>query len=222
MNCCQCEGIEQVFDEKHVEERLRAYRRSGPQKGTRLLVEALQKAGVEGKTLLDIGGGIGAIQHLLLKAGAREAITVEASTASLVAAKREAQAQQLDGRIRYYQGDFTDLEEQIPAADIVTLDRVLCCYHDMPTLVSSSIAHARELYGLVYPHDNWWLRAGVRLMNFTFWLRRIPFRGYIHSSETVDTLIRQRGFTRLASTGTLIWQIVVYRRTEDGRPPPHS
>jgi magnesium-protoporphyrin O-methyltransferase len=61
MDCCQCEGIETLFNEKEAKHKLKVYRKDGPAKTTRMLVEALRVEGVQGLTLLDIGGGVGAI-----------------------------------------------------------------------------------------------------------------------------------------------------------------
>ena len=56
------------------------------------MIDALKTEGVEDATLLDIGGGIGAIQHELLAAGAAHATSVDASAAYLEAAQRRASA----------------------------------------------------------------------------------------------------------------------------------
>jgi hypothetical protein len=50
-------------------------------------------------------------------------------------------------------GDFVALAPALSAADVVTLDRVICCYDDMPALVGRSAALAERLYGVVYPRD---------------------------------------------------------------------
>src|SRR5678815_66764 len=69
LTCCQCQGIEQLFGKREAMRRLRAYLRRGSDKTTRLLVDALLAEGIEGATLLDIGGGVGALQLELLSAG---------------------------------------------------------------------------------------------------------------------------------------------------------
>ena len=66
MDCCQCQGIEQVFDERQAKKDLKQYRKKGPSSTTRILVEAIKAQGVQDLSLLDIGGGVGAIQHGLL------------------------------------------------------------------------------------------------------------------------------------------------------------
>ena len=105
---------------------------------TRTLIEALKAEGVEGATLLDIGGGIGVIQHELLAAGAASAISVDASSAYLDAAREESDRRGLRGRVTYRHGDFVELAESVPPADIVTLERVLNVYPDWVRLAGVS------------------------------------------------------------------------------------
>ena len=93
MNCSQCQGIESVFDRKTAAQKLTQYRRQGPDQTTRMLIDALKSEGVEDLTLLDIGGGVGAIQYELIKAGVRSATSVDASSAYLAVARDEAQRQ---------------------------------------------------------------------------------------------------------------------------------
>ena len=212
MTCPQCRGLEQLFDEKTAAQDLKAYRKKGPSKTTRLLLAALKSAGVEGATVLDIGGGVGAIQHDLLQAGAGRAIHVDASTAYLDAAKNEAEQQGHAERVEYHFGNFVDLAPDLAAADIVTLDRAICCYPDMPALVGLSAGKARRLYGLVYPRDTWWMRLGSRLLNGFLWLQRTPYRFFVHSRQDVEAVVRESGLTRHYYHQTFLWRIAVYRR----------
>ena len=95
MNCCQCQGIEELFSQEYVAKELSRYRSKGPDRTTRILTEAITELGVEGLTLLDIGGGVGAIQYELLASGVDQATNVEASTAYIEAAREEAQRRRL-------------------------------------------------------------------------------------------------------------------------------
>lgn len=216
MDCCQCRGIESQFDRNEAARKLRAYRRQGPARSTRILIDALLAEGVAGGTLLDIGGGVGAVQHALLSAGATSAVGVDASRAYLDVAKAEATRQGHATRISYQYGNFVDLAEAITPADIVTLDRVICCYHDMPALVGHSAAKARRLYGLVYPRDNWLVRAGTRAANALLWLQRTPFRIFAHRRAAVDAVVRRHNLERIFSRNVGLWQVVVYARVAQG------
>ncbi|HEV2130216.1 MAG TPA: methyltransferase domain-containing protein [Longimicrobiaceae bacterium] len=213
MNCCgHCAGIEKQFNAKTASSDLRRYRRKGPLKSTRLLLDALRRESVGGMTLLDIGGGIGAIHHELLASGAESATHVDASPAYLAAAREEARRRGHESRVTFRHGDFVELAPELPPVDIVTLDRVICCYPDMERLVGLSAARARRLYGLVYPRDRWWLRSVFPLSNLYFRLRRCPFRVYNHPVEDVDAVVREQGLEPRFRGTTPLWQVVVYAR----------
>jgi hypothetical protein len=215
MNCSHCQGAEKLFSSGLVQRELRQYRAKGPGKTTRLLTEALKSASIEGSTLLDIGGGIGAIQNELLRAGVHSAIAVDASAAYLQAARQEAERQGHSDRITYQHGDFVDLASHLPQADLVTLEKVICCYPDVRTLVGLSSMHARRLYGFVIPRDTWWMKVGSALGNLIFRLQRNSFRTFVHPTPVVDAVVRANGFERRYYRRTFLWQVLVYARHGD-------
>ena len=133
------------YSEKLATSELRSYREKGPISSTRALIEALRAEGVEGSTLLDVGGGIGAIQHELLAAGVASATSADASAPYLSAAREESDRRGHGGRVTYLHGDFVELAESVPPADIVTLDRVINVYPDWQRLVEVSAEHAQRL-----------------------------------------------------------------------------
>lgn len=211
MDCCQCQGLERETKKWALED-LALYRRGKPVKTTPMLIRTLVDRGVDGLTLLDIGGGIGAVQLELLRAGATSATSVEASAAYLDVARQEAARAAMDQRITYFHGDFVSLASGIPEADIVTLDRVICCYDDVEVLVSLSAAKARKLYGLVYPRAVWWVKMGLFFENLGYRIRRSPFRAFVHPTELVDRLVRNAGLKEIHHRTTFAWQVVIYQR----------
>jgi 2-polyprenyl-3-methyl-5-hydroxy-6-metoxy-1,4-benzoquinol methylase len=163
MACCHhCQDAENVFDQRDARRRLARYQRRRPEGTTRLLIEALRGTAIYGTTVLDIGGGVGVIHHELLRAGAARATDVDASSAYLAVACDESVRQGHAEQVRYLHGDFVTLAPSIEPADVVALDRVVCCYPDMPALVGSAAARANRLLGLVYPRDAWWVCLGIR------------------------------------------------------------
>jgi magnesium-protoporphyrin O-methyltransferase len=158
-----------------------------------LLIAALEAAGVEGLTLLDIGGGVGILQHELLKDGAARAVAVDASSAYLQAARQEAERRGHADRVTYHQGDFVELASRLPQADIVTLEKVICCYPDMRALVGLSSARAGKLYGVVFPRDTWWMKLGGRVANLFLRLQRSAFRLFVHPTEAIEIAGRSSG-----------------------------
>lgn len=213
MTSCCCQGVDELFGERTARRDLRRYRKRGPSKSTRVLLEALEREGVEDASVLDIGGGVGAVQHELLDAGASRATSVEASAAFLRAAREEAERRGRADRISYHAGDFVVVADAVAPADVVTLDRVICCYPDMEALVSRSAERAQRLYGLVYPRDSWWVGLGIRAENLVLRLARRTFRVQWHRSSAVDAVARAHGLTpRFARRAGMVWQVAVYAR----------
>jgi len=212
MECCQCQAIEERFDREKAAAKQLDYQRDGLKRESQALVDALDKQGIAGCSLLDVGGGMGALAIELIKRGVDRATINDASTAYLEAAAAEVERQGLAEQITLVHGNVVAMGEVLPPADVVTLDKVVCCYDDMPGLIQASISRARKLYGLVYPRDNWLVKAGVGLENLGYWLKGSAFRVFVYPTKEVDGLIQQSGFQLLSHQTSAAWQIVVYGR----------
>lgn len=201
------------YNEKLAASELRTYRKKGPRASTRILIGALKAEGVEGATLLDIGGGVGVIQHELLAAGVAHAMSIDASAAYLAAAREESDRRGHGDLVTYQHGDFVELAGSVRPADIVTLDRVINVYPDWERLIEFSAARAQRLYGLVYPRDTRFVRLVIVAMSLVLRLLRKPVRASVHPVDAIERVVREDGlsphFTR--SVGAA-WQVAVYRR----------
>jgi magnesium-protoporphyrin O-methyltransferase len=202
------------YNEKKAASELRKYRERGPIPSTKALIDVLIAEGVEGATVLDIGGGVGAVQHELLAAGAAHVTSVDASASYLEAAREEASRRGVEDRVTYRHGDFLELAESVPAADIVTLDRVVNVYPDWKRLVELSAAHARRLYGLVYPRNTPMVKSVILVMNLILRLTRKPVRAAVRPADEIERIARENGLVPHASQNVgPAWQVVVYHRT---------
>jgi 2-polyprenyl-3-methyl-5-hydroxy-6-metoxy-1,4-benzoquinol methylase len=215
LTCCRhCEDASDLlFNPRRARRDLRRYRSRGPSPTTRLLLDALLAQRSDHQTLLDIGGGVGTIPHELLPAGFSQAALVDASAAYLTVSAQEADRRGHRDRIMYYHGDFVELASSLPEADVVTLDRVLCCYPDVERLVASSAAKAQHLYGLVFPRERMLTRAGTFLANIWFRLRGSAFRTYLHPTEQVESTLHRCGFRRTSHAQSFLWQVATYARS---------
>lgn len=213
MNCCRhCQDSSDLFNNRVARRDLRRYRSRGPSATTRLLLDAVLAQRGSDMTLLDVGSGVGAIPHELLRAGFSRAVQVDASAAYLAASRQEAERRGLGDTITYHHGDFVELAPNLGAADVVTLDRVICCYPDLERLVTSSALKARHLYGLVFPRERSVTRAGAFLANAWFRLRGSAFRTYLHPGEQVESILHRCGFRRTSSAHSLLWHVATYAR----------
>jgi len=212
-----CATLAGQFDADRVARERAAREKRGPGRTTAKLIDLLGSdvvadVPIDGATLLDIGAGFGDIQTALFPRGLASSTHVEASEAYSAAARELAGREAWAERARYVVGDFVQASDELPEADIVTLDRTVCCYPDMPGLLDRSAERARALYAISAPRDAWFVRAAIGLENLTRRLRKDPFRTFIHSWKAMDDRLRGLGLMRVAESGTIVWRIALYRR----------
>ena len=198
--CCSSFGdaVERQFSAKKATKELTRYRAKGPEPTTRLLLAALTKAGPLHGRLLDVGSGIGALTFELLERGLTSSVGVDFSSAHVETASKEASRRSQSHSTRFVQGDFVDMASQLPAADIVALDRVVCCYPEFERLLDESLRHANRYFAFSYPRDLWYVRTWVGLENLGRRITRNAFRSFVHPVSAMEQVIQRSGFTRLS------------------------
>lgn len=213
--CACCSATEREFDRKIAEGDLRRFLARGPEQTTRKMLAALREAlHAGGVTLLDIGGGIGAIHHTLLDEGFAHADHVDASSSYISVAEAESRRRAHGGRVTFHHGDFHALAHELPMADVVTLDRVVCCDPDGIALLGAAADHARRLLSFSFPQDRWYTRAVVAMANAWRGLWRRPFRAYVHDPAAMFSVLEGRGLRRRWNGGNWIWRFELFERTE--------
>jgi len=211
---CRC-GCVNTFSTKAAEDDLRRYRRQGPDRTTRALITAIRAQGIEGASLLDIGGGIGAIQLELLGAGLGSSTSVDASEAYVAVARQEATRRGYSERASHLYGTLADVQAQVEGADVVTLDRVVCCSSDLPALLGTAVDRARRMVGLVYPRPTSWNRIAARVLNAFSWLTRDTTRWHLHPEAEIRAILTRAGFERHEVARSFVWQVALYVRPRD-------
>jgi magnesium-protoporphyrin O-methyltransferase len=213
MSCgAGCCGVQELFDETKARADLEKFRRRGPSPSTKRLLASLRATGAPMATLLDVGGGIGSISHALLASGTAEVTLVDGSSAHLDAARDESERRGTTDRLRLRPGDIVEMADGVSEADVVTLDKVVCCYADMSGLLAVSAARARRLFGIVYPRDAWWVRAAIVVDNWLHARRGPSLRGYAHSNAAIDGALQGAGLALRARSGRLWWVVAVWER----------
>jgi magnesium-protoporphyrin O-methyltransferase len=210
--CCEPD-FERIFDESEAASDLQGWEDDGLPDSTAELIEALRSEGVEGATVIDIGAGVGMVHLELLAAGAATAIDVDASSAYLATARAEAERRGIGDRVAYLHGNAADLAPSLPRADIVTLDRVICCYPDLRALLAAATFPRPRLIGLVHPTDSWWVWGPAAVLNALSRLLRRRDHFYIHRQREIDGLLREAGFRQLHKGGSRVWRVAVYERS---------
>jgi hypothetical protein len=137
---------------------------------------------------------------------------VEASPAYLEVARREVGSQYGSRPTQFILGDFAVIAGTLPEADVVTLDRVVCCYPDAEALLRQAAGRARQLLAFTYPRDRWYVRTLIMLENLRRRLTGNRFRAFVHSPPRMAAVLETAGFVRHAHRDTFVWTLDLYRR----------
>lgn len=176
-------------------------------------MDFIRSQGVEGRTLLEVGGGIGAIQLELLKAGAAHAVSIELTPTYEEVARELLDEAGFAGRVERKVMDFAQAAGDVEAADVVIMNRVICCYHDMPRLAGAAAEHARQVLVLSYPRRTWWTEVGLELANWIFWLTRAEFHIFLHPPKQILATSEGHGLRTVQDDQGLLWTVAGLRRS---------
>lgn len=210
--CCDPTPYDTLFDGKEAARNARSYRRRGLDSMAESMVEYLISAGIDGATVLEVGGGVGAIQLELLGAGAASSVNVEISRGYEEAATQLIAARDLEDRITRRIGDFVQDQDEFQPADILVMNRVVCCYPHMAAMMLAATVRADRYLALTFPREKWWVRFGFELTNLLIGSRGSEFRAYVHPVEDIEMAARNAGFVIRHADHNWIWQALVMER----------
>lgn len=185
---------------------------------TAALLEALEEAGLAGRTVLDVGCGIGDLAIETVRRGAERASGFDLSGQSIARARRLAEERGVAGRTSFEVGDGSKVA--LPAADVVVLNRVVCCYPDVEGLLATTLAAAGSVYAFTAPPSRGVAGAVARglvaLSNAWYRLRDRKFRGFrtfVHDVDRIDERVRAAGFRPVRrELRRFAWELAVYAR----------
>lgn len=210
-SCCRPDSYGAFFGEKAARHALRRYRRRGLDGLSARMAGVLRDRGVRGATVLEVGGGIGALAVELLEAGAERATNVELSPEyediAAELAREHGVEQRLDRRI----GDFVG-EVGVPDADAVVMNRVVCCYPDYDALVGAAADRTRRLLVFSFPRERALVRTAFALMNLWLRLRRQEFRAFVHPVRAMLEVAQRHGLASVLEHRGIVWQVAAFER----------
>jgi 2-polyprenyl-3-methyl-5-hydroxy-6-metoxy-1,4-benzoquinol methylase len=206
--CCDPRGCDRVFGRRFAKHSAARYRRRGLDRLGGRVVELLTARGVEGMTVLEIGGGVGDIQLELLRRGATAATNLELSPAYEDDAARLAGDAGMAARVSRRLADLATDPEAVGMADVVVLNRVVCCYPDYAKLLTAAAGRARHQLIFSHPPRNIVSRAFAAVQNLILRASRREFRVFTHPPADMLAVLAEHGLRPVASRRGLVWQVV--------------
>ncbi|MGA8038484.1 MAG: SAM-dependent methyltransferase [Acidimicrobiia bacterium] len=211
-DCCDPAPYRRFFDQKQAERDLRSYRRRGLDPMAARLVDYLDANDLTGLTVLEVGGGIGAIQIELLRRGAASATNVELSPGYEKVAETLSEEEGLSDRMTRDVGDFVTGQETYGPADVLVMNRVVCCYPHMERLVGAASAKTAKYLALTVPRDTWWNKTWVGVDNALVGFRNGYVKAFVHPVSGIVSIAAESGLTPRFTDHDLIWQAMVLAR----------
>ncbi|MBI5157037.1 MAG: class I SAM-dependent methyltransferase [Acidimicrobiia bacterium] len=208
--CCDPRGYRQVFNAAQAAKAVRAFEQKGLDGTARPMIAALRAEGFDGATVLEVGAGPATALVTLLEAGAGRAVAYDISPSYERVAGALLQGRGLTNRVEWHTGDYLASGDDRPA-EVVFLNRVVCCYPDI-ALVGVVADRASRLLALSYPRRRWYTRSAIRMINGYLWLRRVPFRVFVHDPGAIARNVIAAGFEEVAGGASTVWEWKVWRR----------
>jgi 2-polyprenyl-3-methyl-5-hydroxy-6-metoxy-1,4-benzoquinol methylase len=210
--CCCPGDYDRFFGRRFARRLAKKYRKRGLNRTSRKMADFLRERGIEDATVLEIGGGVGEIEIELLKAGAARAQNLELSSAYEEDARELAEEAGVGGRVDWRIHDIAADPEAVEPADIVVMNRVVCCYPDYKRLLGAAADHARHAIVFSYPPRNALIRAFYGVFNLAMRLMRRGFRGFAHPPSAMLAVLEARGLRRTYDNHVGIWQVAGLER----------
>ena len=213
MSCgCDRSGYGRFFNQRFARRLAKRYRKRGLDGSSQLIADFVTSRGVEGATVLEIGGGVGEIQLELLKAGAAGTTNLELSPGYEQASKELVDEAAVAGKVERLFGDIVQEPSLAPEADAVVLNRVVCCYPDAEALMTAVAARASFAIALSFPPGIWAARLVVGATNLMLRIRGSEFRAYVHPQTSILAPALARGFRVDESGRAGVWRVVALVR----------
>jgi 2-polyprenyl-3-methyl-5-hydroxy-6-metoxy-1,4-benzoquinol methylase len=210
--CCYPRDYDRFFSKRFARRLAKKYRKRGLDKTARKMADFLRERGIEGATVLEIGGGVGEIEIELLKAGAARAQNLELSPAYEEEAGTLAEEAGVGGRVDWRIHDVAEDPEAVEPADIVVMHRVVCCYPDYERLLGAAADHARRALVFSYPPRNVLSHIFYGVFNLVMRLMESGFRGFAHPPDAMLAVLERRGLRQTYEHHGRIWQVAGHVR----------
>src|SRR5439155_16913759 len=143
----------------------------------------------------------------LLKAGAARLVSIAITPTYEDAASDLLNEAGLTQRVERRVMDFAQAASQVESADVVVMNRVICCYPDMPKLAGAAADHAGRLLVMRFPRQAVWMRAALGVAHIVLRITRREFHVFLHAPARILATAEAHGLRTVSDRVGLAWQV---------------
>jgi hypothetical protein len=217
-SCCRANACEEVFGPRVASSDLARYRRRGLDALARRMLASVPRSALSPTSrVLEIGGGIGALQAEAVLAGAGSGEVVELVGAYRPYAERLAVELGIAERTRFRVADLLEAGARLdpPAvepADVVLMHRVVCCSPDGLELTEAASRLARRALVLSVPRFTLISRAVAWAQDLVFRALGREYRIYVRPEAAIVERAESHGLRVTGRGHDLVWTFVALQR----------
>jgi magnesium-protoporphyrin O-methyltransferase len=208
-SCCAGESLD-IFTDRFARRAQRRYLRRGLGAEEKLMAGWAAEGGLDGASVLEVGGGVGALQAELVRRGAEAGIVAEVVGGYEPFARELATAAGIEDRTSFVRIDLLETPDAVAPADVVALRRVVCCTPDGPALLAAAARLTHRILLVSYPRDRRLVRGVVRVQNALLALARKRFRAFVHDPAELEAAARSVGLTAARRHRSFVWETVSF------------
>jgi SAM-dependent methyltransferase len=179
------------------------------------LMDRLEEVGIQNRSFLDLGCGMGGVAVEALRRGASRATGVDLSPASIEVARRRARESGLAERASFHVGDASSAV--IEHHDVVVLNKSICCYPEPERLLANATTLGARVLAFSVPASagarGLLARAVIFFENAWRLVRGDPFRAFVHDVGRLDETVRANRFEPVSRRRLWMWHVAVYARS---------
>lgn len=176
------------------------------------MLAGLTAEDLEGAHVLEVGGGVGALQVELLKRGAAQGEVIELVGAYAPYAARLAAASGVQDRTSFRVADLLAGDEAPAPADVVILNRVVCCSGEGVELLRLAAGLASGTLLVSFPRPTAPARFAARAQHRLGRLFGRLYRFYVHPRHQLRAAAETGGLELVAGGAGVVWEYMAFRR----------
>jgi len=177
------------------------------------MLSGIEELGIDGKIILEVGGGVGGAHRKLLRDGASKAYATELSQEMHSVAAALSKEENLEDKVEYILGDIVEMNGEVPEVDITMHDKVICCYEFSDALIEKTLRKTKNIYAFVMPGDKFRTEIFFRFLMLISKVLRWDFQPFLHPVHPILEKIESAGFRLRYENTTFIWKARVYEKT---------